>query len=60
MGKTHRKDSDKFGRDREKTFSKRVSVRYDQYDPEEDQGDNYERIRPKTRPTVSKQTKKDS
>ena len=57
VGKTHRRDSDKFDRNRNKTYSKRASIRYEQYDPEEDQEDNYERIRFKTRPTVPKQTK---
>ena len=66
MGKTRRQDSDKFDRNRQKTYPRRSNIRYDQYDqydqydPEEDREDNYERIRPKTRPTVPEQTKKDS
>lgn len=60
MGKTHRKDSDKFDRSKEKTHSKRSSERYDQYDPEEDQEDNYERIRFKNRPPNPEQTQEDS
>ena len=60
MGKTRRQDSDKFDRNRQKTYPRRSSIRYDQYDPDEDEEENYERIRPKTRPAIPKQTEKDS
>lgn len=60
MGKTYRQDSDKFDRNRQKTYPRKSNIRYDQYDSEEDQEENYERIRSKARPTIPKQTKKDS
>ena len=60
VGKTYKRDSDKFDRNRNKTYSRRASIRYEQYDPEEDQEENYERIRSKARSTISKQIEKDS
>ena len=61
MGKTYRQGYDKFDRNRQKTYPKRDNIRrYEQYDPEEDQEDNYERIRFKTRPAIPKQTEEDS
>ena len=60
MGKTYRRDSDKFDRNKQKNNPGRPSVIPDLHDMEEDQEYTYERIRFKTRPTVPKQTEKDS
>lgn len=60
MSKTRRKDNDKFDKMRYQNSSKKENFRYDKYDLEEDQEENYERIRPKTRPSIIKQTKETS
>lgn len=60
MSKTYRKDTSNFGKENYQKPPKRGRIRCEDYDPDWDQEENYERIRSKTRPPIPEQTQEDS